>query len=113
MIRPAARGDFPGHERLTAARRFVIEEDPAARVDSVALPVVHRRPVGEDLGDGVRAAWVERGRLVLRDPGDLPEHLGAGGLVEANLPAGEVLELANRLEEAKRPQAGDLSRLDR
>ena len=44
---------------------------PLRGMHPVRLAVVDRHPVGEDLGDGVRAARVERRRLALRRSGDL------------------------------------------
>ena len=48
---------------------------PDHREEVVALAIVDRDPVGVDLGDAVRAARVERRRLVLRRSPDLAEHL--------------------------------------
>src|SRR5208337_4216169 len=52
--------DFPGHERLTPARAFVIEENPRARKQAVGLPVIDGLPVGVELGAGIRAAGMKR-----------------------------------------------------
>ena len=45
-----------------APRRLVVEQDAVDREQVVRLAVLDRHPVGEDLGDGVRAARVERRR---------------------------------------------------
>jgi len=70
-------GDLSGHERLAAPRAFVVEQDPARRVQAVALAVVDREPVGTHLGDTVGAARVEWRRLPLGCLGHLAEHLRA------------------------------------
>jgi len=59
-------GDLAGDEGLAAAGRLVVEEDPVAREEAVALAVVDRDPVGVDLGGAVGAARVEARPLVLR-----------------------------------------------
>ena len=96
-------GDLARDEGLAAAGRLVVEEDAVAAEEAVALAVVHRDPVGVDLGGGVRAARVEARQLVLRRRRGA-EHLGGGGLVEARLDPGE----ADRLEQARGAQAGDV-----
>src|SRR6185295_805330 len=52
-------GDLARDEGLAADRRFVVEEDAVAGVDAVRLAVIHRDPVGVELGDAVRRARVE------------------------------------------------------
>ena len=58
--------DLAGHERLAAARAFVIEQDPRAGEKAVGFPVIDRLPVAVELGAGVRAARVERRARSLR-----------------------------------------------
>ena len=77
-------GDLAGDEGLAAARRLVVEQNAAGSVEPVALPVIHRDVVAEDLGAGVRAARVEDRGLALRRR-RAAEHLARGGLVEAAL----------------------------
>ena len=51
-----ARGrtrDLARHKGLATAWRFVVEQNPAARMQAVALAVVHRQPVAVHLGAGV------------------------------------------------------------
>src|SRR5205823_9434859 len=55
-----------GDELQAALRAFVIEQDPAARVDAVRLSIVERRVVTEYLRDAVRRTRMERRRLGLR-----------------------------------------------
>src|SRR5262249_9195556 len=74
---------FPGHELATAARALVIEEDPRAGEQAIALTVVDRDVVAVDLRDPVRAAGMKRRRLALRRLRRLPEHLARAGLIEA------------------------------
>ena len=77
-------GDLPRHERLAAAGTFMVEENSVRGVHVVRLPVVHRNPVGIQLGTGVGAARVERRRLRLRSLLHLAVELGSGRLVETN-----------------------------
>jgi len=63
----------------------VVEQDAVARVHAVRLPVIHRDPVGVELGRPVGAAGVERRFLVLGDLLHLAEQLARGGLVEPRL----------------------------
>mmetsp|Transcript_121778 Transcript_121778/g.345177 ORF Transcript_121778/g.345177 Transcript_121778/m.345177 type:complete len:203 (+) Transcript_121778:234-842(+) len=56
-----------GHEGPAAARRLVVEEDPVAREHVVGLAVVRHDPVPVELRTGIRRAWVEWRRLLLRD----------------------------------------------
>ena len=80
----------------------MVEEDSVGRVHPVRLAVVPRDPVAEDLGDAVRAPWVERRRLRLRRLDDLAEHLARPCFVEA---APHAL-LADRVEQPQRAHAG-------
>src|SRR5262245_32637811 len=57
--REAAR-DLARHERLAAARRLVVEEDPAAREQPVRLAIVDRYPVRVELRYAIRRTRVER-----------------------------------------------------
>ena len=50
--RQAAR-DLACHERLAANRRLVIEEYAVAGEEAVGFAVIHRDPVGVDLGRAV------------------------------------------------------------
>ena len=86
-----------------AAGRLVVEEDAVAGEHVVRFPVVDRHPVGVHLGGPVRGPGVERRLLVLRRRGGA-EHLAGGRLVIAGLPS----RAAQRLEDAGRPQAGDV-----
>ena len=62
----------------------MVEQDPRHSEQIVALAVVHRDVVREDLGHPVRAARVERRQLGLRHLADLPVHLARRGLVQPN-----------------------------
>src|SRR5438093_375989 len=70
-------------ELAAAAGGFVIEKYSRARVDIIALSVVHCDEVSVDLGDAVGAARVEGRSLALRRLAHLAEHLARAGLVEA------------------------------
>ncbi|VWX60507.1 conserved hypothetical protein [Burkholderiales bacterium 8X] len=97
-------GDLAGHELTAAQRAFVVEEDAAAAEDVVAFPVVDGHPVREQLGDAVGAARIEGGFLDLRNGLHLAEHLGGGGLVEADIGVGET----DGLEQVQGAHRGDL-----
>src|SRR5581483_12195868 len=60
-----AVSDFPGDKFNAAPGTFVVEEDAAGSVEAVAFTIVHGDPVAVDLGDSIRAAWVERGGFPL------------------------------------------------
>lgn len=83
----------------------MVKEDPAGGVQPVALPIVHRDPVGVDLGGGVRAAGVKGGGFVLGYSLNQPVHLRAGGLVETGLGG----HLPHGIEEPDRPDRRDIS----
>src|SRR6185436_16401454 len=87
-------------EGFPADRRLVVEEDAVAREHAVGLAVVHRDPVGVELGHAIGRARIERRRLLLRRLGDLAVELGGRRLVIARLHA----EDAQRLEEPERAQ---------
>src|SRR5262249_56582204 len=76
---------LPGHELATAARALVIEEDPRAGEQAIALTVVDRDVVAVDLRDPVRATGMKGRRLALRRLRRLPEHLARAGLIEARV----------------------------
>ncbi len=96
--------DLARHECLAPPRRLVVEENAVARVQPVALAVVQRHPVRVHLGAPIRAARVERRRLLLRHLLHQPEHFRRTGLVEPRLDA----HLADRLEQAHRARGGDV-----
>jgi hypothetical protein len=83
MDRRRRAGDLAGHEGLAAAGALVVEQDPVGGVQPIGLPVVHRDPVGVELGHAVGRAGMEGRRLVLRDRPDLAVELAGRGLVEA------------------------------
>ena len=78
-------GDLAGDEGLAADRPFVVEQDAVGGVHAVGLAVVHRDPVGIELGGGIGAARIERRRLALRRLLHLAVQLGGRGLVEAHV----------------------------
>ncbi len=107
-----AAGHLAGHERPAAARRFVVEQDAVAGVEAVRVAVLDGHPVGEHLGDGVRAARAERRRLGLRRLGDAAEHLGRAGLVEADRPVGGPDRLEHPERAHRRRVGGELGHLE-
>src|ERR687898_1043342 len=62
----------------------MVEQEPCARVEAVALPIVHGDVVPEDLRHAVRTAWVEGRVFVLGYLPHLAEHLARRSLVEAD-----------------------------
>src|SRR5712691_2596285 len=68
-------GHLAGDELEAAPRRLVVEQDPAAGEEVVALAIVHRDGVAVHLGDAVRAARVKGRVLVLGRLPHLAEHL--------------------------------------
>ncbi len=107
--------DLAGDESFAAQRAFVIEQDPARGMHAVGLAIIDRDPMGIKLGRGVGRAWVERGRLLLRDLLHLAEQFRGGGLIEAGLPF--PAENADGLEQAQRSEpvrvGGVFRRLER
>ncbi len=98
--------DLAGHELQPAAGALVVEQDPRAREQVVALAVVDRDEVAVGLGHPVGAARVEGGGLGLRDLEHLAEHLGRGRLVEARLGH----HLAHGLQHPRGAHAAELGR---
>jgi hypothetical protein len=80
----------------------VVEEDAVAGIHAVGLAVVHRDPVGVELGHGVGAARVEGGGLFLRNLLDESVEFRGAGLIEAGL----LLQAkdADRLQDPERAQ---------
>ena len=109
---PDARGgpgDFARHEGLAPHRRLVVEEDAVAGVDAVGFAIVHRDPVGVELGRRVGTARVEGRGLLLRRLPHLAVELRGGGLVDARL----LLEAedADGLEETQRAEPVGVGRV--
>ena len=76
-------GDLPGHERLAAAFRLVVEEDTVAGIHAVRLAVVDRDPVRVELGDPYGERGDKTAVAFLGDrSGPAAEDLGGRGLVE-------------------------------
>ena len=76
-------GDLAGDEGLAAGRTLVVEQDAVAGMHAVGLAVVHRDPVGVQLGGGIGAARVEGRGLALRRLLHLAVQFRGGGLIEA------------------------------
>src|SRR3546814_12494809 len=57
--------DLTGHEGFAADRTFVVEQDSIRSMDAVGLPVVHRDPVGIELGGSVGRPRIEWRILIL------------------------------------------------
>src|SRR3546814_5351082 len=57
--------DLTGHEGFAADRTFVVEQDSIRSMDAVGLPVVHRDPVGIELGGSVGRPRIEWRLLIL------------------------------------------------
>ena len=78
-------GYLAGDELDAAARRFVIEQNPAASVQTKLLPVVTREVVAGYLTDTVRGTGVEAGGFRLGDRLHLAEHFTGTGKIEPAL----------------------------
>ena len=83
----------------------MIEEDATDREHVVALAVVNGDVVAIDLGDAVRRARVERGRLALGYFEYTAVHLARRGLVNTRI----GLDGAHRLEHAGHSHTCELS----
>ena len=92
-----AVGHLAGDELEPAPRRLVIEEDSRDRVDAVALAIVHRDVVAEDLRHAVGAARIERRELGLRHLAHAAVHLARRGLIEPDL----RVHLTHRFEQPR------------
>jgi hypothetical protein len=77
----------------------VVEQNPVRGMDAVGFAIIHRDPVGIDLGGAIGRARIERRGFRLRNLLDLAEHFQRRGLIksEATLEA----ENADRLEQAQ------------
>ena len=102
-------GDLAGDKLDAAQRAFVVEQDARAGMHPEALAVVHRHPMGIQLGRGVRAARIERRALGLLRLLDLAEHLRRRRLVEPRAGRHDP----HRLQHIDRPHAGDVAGQDR
>ena len=107
LDRGHAHRDLAGDEVLAPAGRLVVEQDAVGGVDAVALAIVHRDPVAEDLGRAVGRARVERGLLRLRGLLDEAVHLGAPRLVDTRL----EVDLAHGVEQPQDAQRGHVGRV--
>src|SRR5438128_11354312 len=75
--------NLAGNKSLAAGGSLVIKQNPVRGVHAVGLTIVDRDPVGIELGDGIRAARVERCGLQLRCLPCLAVELGTRGLIES------------------------------
>ncbi len=108
MLRDRAR-DFARHERFSAPRRFVVEQNAAARVQPVALAVIHRDPMRENFRATVGRARIERRGFLLRNFLHHPEHLARRRLVKPRFEA----RLPHRFEQPHRARARHVRRIFR
>ena len=74
--------DLPRHEGLPAPGGLVVEQDPVAGEQAVALAIVDGHPVGIRFGGRVGASRIEGRCLALGHLPHLAVHLGAARLVE-------------------------------
>jgi len=93
-------GDLAGDEGLAADRALVIEQNAVRGVHGVGLAVVHRYPVGVELGGGVGRSRGKRRGLALRHLPDLAVEFGGRGLVEPGF--ARQAQQTDRLEQAQR-----------
>jgi hypothetical protein len=76
-------GDFTGDEGFATAWTLVVKQNAVAGIDAIGLAVVHRDPVGVELGHRVGAAGVERCGFLLRGFLHQAIKFAGTGLVEA------------------------------
>ena len=95
-------GNFPGHKRLPAPGRFVIEQNAAARMHVVGFAEVHRDPVRINLSASIGTAWIKRRLFRLRCFPHLAKHLTGRRLVITRLHASSP----NRLQQPHRAHRG-------
>lgn len=74
------------NERPTTPWALVVEQDTVARIHPIRFTIVDRDPIRVQLGNTVRATWVERGCLALRRFDDLAIQFRGRGLVESHVP---------------------------
>jgi hypothetical protein len=84
----------------------MVEQDAAAGVEAVTLPIIYGYLVGEQLRTGVRAARMKAGVLILRRR-LAAEHLARGCLIKT---AAEVCA-ADRFEQAQRSHSHHVRRV--
>ncbi len=101
-------GHLAGHELDAAPRTLVVEQDPAARVQPVALAVVHGDVVAEHLGAAIRTAGMKWCLLGLRRLAHLAEHLRRRRLVEPDRVVLRATDHPDRLEHAQHAEPGDV-----
>src|SRR6266446_8277004 len=87
----------------------MIEQDTIARVQSVALAIVHRRPIRKYLRYPVRTARPERRLLILRNGLRCAEHFAARSLIKPRPQS----RFANGFQNPNRADAGDIRRVFR
>ena len=84
---------FASDELDAAQGRFMVEQDAARGMHAKTLAVVHRHPVGLELGDRTGRARIEGRSLALPRLLDHPKHLRGGGLIEPRVLAGKAHRL--------------------
>src|ERR1017187_5187007 len=89
--------DLARNERFAAARRFVIEQNPVAGVNAVRLAVVHRHPVGVNLGRAVRTSRIKGSGFALRRFPHQAKHFTAARLVKTRFRR----RVSHRFEDAR------------
>ena len=57
--------DLAGHEGFTTPGALVVKQDAVAGIHAVGLAIVHRDPVGVQLGHPIGASWIEGSALFL------------------------------------------------
>src|SRR5215471_8985428 len=75
-------GDPAAHGFKSATRRFVVEQDARAGVESIRFAVITSQLVTSDFADSVRRLWVEPRGFLLRCRFGFPEHAAATGKKE-------------------------------
>src|SRR5437867_13151056 len=87
----------------------MIEQDTIARVQSVALAIVHRRPIRKDLRYPVRTARPERRLFILRNGLRCAKHFAARSLIKPR----PQPRFSNAFQNPDSAEAGDIWRVFR
>src|SRR5438105_14752856 len=87
--------DLSGDECFAAARTFVIEQDAIASIETIAFAIVHRRPIGKNLGHSVGTARPEGRAFGLRNFLCFAEHFTARPLIQTRSESGSTNNFPN------------------
>src|SRR3981081_2246512 len=104
-------GNLAQTEGLPSQRRFMVEEDAAARIQAVGLAIVHADPVSVEFGDAVGGAWIKWGGFALWSLLRFAEHFRRRRLVKARVPL--KTQYPHRREPSQREDGAGVCRIFR